>query len=355
MQQEQIHIEINGLEAQDLYSDLQFLEVEMDEELSGLFQMRLTIAKDQEGLWRHLDDPRLSAWNKIKIDAGFADGFEPVLSGYITHLRPRFESELGACYLEIWGMDRGVVMDREEKILDWPNQKDSDIANELFRLHGFTPKVKDSKIIHDEAKSTIIQRETDMHFLKRLAARNGYECYVDGDNGYFQPPKLNDPPQPVLAVHFGVETNVLDFALEVNALNPTHVGMHQIDRFEKEITSVAIDSGTQKTLGGAGAAALLRAGIKPAKTFIGMNAVTGQPEMDALCREVYHRADWFVTGSGELNGNNYGHVLKPHGTVTIKGVGETYSGLYRVNHVTHRFTGDGYTQRFQVKRNALSP
>ena len=39
--------------------------------------------------------------------------------------------------------------------------------------------------------------------------------------------------------------------------------------------------------------------------------------------------------------------------MTIKGVGETYSGIYYVTHVTHVFTADGYTQRFSVKRNAL--
>jgi hypothetical protein len=48
-------------------------------------------------------------------------------------------------------------------------------------------------------------------------------------------------------------------------------------------------------------------------------------------------------------------VLKPRGTVTIKGVGETYSGVYYVAHVTHSFAADGYTQSFRVKRNGLMP
>ena len=40
---------------------------------------------------------------------------------------------------------------------------------------------------------------------------------------------------------------------------------------------------------------------------------------------------------------------------TIKGIGETHSGLYYVTHVTHIFTADGYLQRFRVKRNGLLP
>ena len=63
-----------------------------------------------------------------------------------------------------------------------------------------------------------------MQFLKRLAQRNGFECYVEGKTGFFRAPRLRDTPQPVLAVQFGEgETNVNRFSLEVNALTPTRV------------------------------------------------------------------------------------------------------------------------------------
>jgi hypothetical protein len=86
-----------------------------------------------------------------------------------------------------------------------------------------------------------------------------------------------------------------------------------------------------------------------------MNTATGKVEMDTLCRELFHQAEWFVTAEGEIDGKRYSHVLKPHGTVTIKGVGETYSGVYYVMHVTHSFTPKGYIQLFRAKRNALMP
>jgi carotenoid cleavage dioxygenase-like enzyme len=41
--------------------------------------------------------------------------------------------------------------------------------------------------------------------------------------------------------------------------------------------------------------------------------------------------------------------------VTVKGVGATHSGVYQVSHVAHVFDGDGYVQRFQVRRNGLRP
>ena len=77
--------------------------------------------------------------------------------------------------------------------------------------------------------------------------------------------------------------------------------------------------------------------------------------MSALWQGLYHRGDWFVQGTGEIASNDYGHVLRPLRTVTIKGIGETYSGVYYVSHVTHSFTSEGYNQYFQVKRNGIYP
>ena len=111
-----------------------------------------------------------------------------------------------------------LLMDRVDVLQDWPGKKDSDIADKIFTTYGLTAKVEDTTLVHDDQVSTIIQRETDIQFLKRLALRNGYECFVDGDTGYFRPPQVADTPQPVLAVQFGDETNVNRFQLEVNAL-----------------------------------------------------------------------------------------------------------------------------------------
>ena len=77
--------------------------------------------------------------------------------------------------------------------------------------------------------------------------------------------------------------------------------------------------------------------------------------MAALCQGLVDEGAWFVTAEGEIAGNQYGHILRPRGTVTIKGVGATYSGVYYVTHVTHTWTSDGHTQFFRAKRNALMP
>lgn len=354
MESETFIITIDGDEVSDLYEDLISLEVELDDELAAMFRLAVGIALEPDGSWTYLDDARFRVWKPVTIEVGLGGGIEELISGYITHVKPSFDPELTRCILEIWGMDGSVLMDREEKLKDWPNKKDSDIAAEIFSLYGLTPETEDTGVTHDEAIATIIQRETDIQFLRRLALRNGFECYVEGAGGYFRPPRLDAPPQPVLAVHFGDETNVRRFALEVDALTPANVAMFQVDRASKEVLDVTAETSQQPALGET-AAGWLAAGMNPASVIVGGVVATGQPEMAALCQGLYEQGTWFVTGEGEIAANDYGHVLKARRTVTIKGIGETYSGVYYVTHVTHRLTPDGYTQHFQAKRNGLLP
>ncbi|MBV7328176.1 hypothetical protein KFU94_07925 [Chloroflexi bacterium TSY] len=355
MVSESIIIEIESKEVRELYADLLSLEVELDDRLAGMFRLQIAISLQSDGTWTYLDDDRFMVWRQVTIAAGFESGAEEIMVGYITHLKPNFDPDLSQCTLEIWGMDGSVLMDRVEKLKDWPDKKDSDIAAEIFGLYGFSTEVEDTEVIHEETVSTIIQRETDMQFLKRLALRNGFECFVQGNTGYFRAPRVDETPQPVLAAHFGAETNLNAISLEVNALTPTQVAMFQVDRLNKEVLEATAVSSQQTALGKDDGLSLLVAGMDPSQLTLSMNAATGNLEMNALCQGLFHEAEWFVTGEGEIIGNQYEHVLQPRGTVTIKGIAEAYSGVYYVSHVTHSFTPDGYTQTFRVKRNGLNP
>jgi hypothetical protein len=355
MEFEFLYIEIDGQEIDDIYPHLISLEVELDDQLVGMFRMRLPLVLNADGTWTHLDDERFSIWKPVFISAGFEDGMEDLITGYITHVRPFFDSELPQCFMEIWGMDESVLMDRVEILKTWPNQKDSDIAADIFNSYGFSPQIEDTSVVYEEAVSTIVQRETDMQFLNRLALRNGYECFVENSTACFRPPLVDEAPQPLLACQFGEETNVDNVSIEVNALTPTRVNMFQMDHVNKEIIDTAVESSLQTQLGANTADSYLPSGVEQAQVFINLNAATGAPEMEGLCHSYYHAAEWFVFVKGDIRGNVYGHVLKPRGTVTIKGIGETHSGIYYVSHVTHFFSGNGYKQVFKAKRNGLMP
>ena len=354
MQNDHLLIEIDGAEASDLKGDLIGLDIELDDELAGMFRMSVALRLDADGSWTHLDDERFALWRKVVVTAGLADDTRKLLTAYITHIRPEFGPGLEQCRLEVWGMDASVLMDRKDVLRTWPNMKDSDIAALVLQQAGLTPQVTDTAVVHHEEVSTIVQRETDIQFLRRLALRNGYECFVDGDTGYFRPPDLGDPVQDPLHVHAGTRTNVDRFSLEVDALVPADVSMSALDHATGGPLEATSAPGHEPALGARRPADLLPMGMMPGQVRVARAVATGGPEMAAICQSLHDRGEWFVSGEGEVAANRYGSVLLPRRTVVVKGVGEIHSGAYYVTHVTHRFREDGYTQHFRVRRNALT-
>lgn len=347
-------IEIEGQEIPDIYEDIVHLEVESAPEMANLFRMRLLLRQQEDGTWSHLDDERFKVWNQLTIRAGFeGSDVEELFFGYITNQKPFFDPDPSECWIEIWGMDSSVLMDRQIVTKEWASRKDSDIAGEIFRKYNLTPRVEDTGIVHDEEVSTILQRETDIQFLRRLAARNAFDCYIEGQNGYFGPAGMDEEIQPLLAVHCREETNVTYFSINTDALLPVNVKMAQIDRLNKEIHSVTVTESPRAALGRDQAPGLLKSGMDPGLYLATLQTATGNAEMLALCEGTYTRAENFVSGEGEISGFNYGYILHNRKLVTIKGLGETYSGIYYVTHVTHTFTPEGYSQHFKVARNAL--
>ncbi|MEU0405809.1 contractile injection system protein, VgrG/Pvc8 family, partial [Streptomyces sp. NPDC006197] len=295
MKYDHLRIEFSGTEVPELYHDLLSLEVELDDELAGMCRITLALLPGADGSWPYLDDKRFAAWQRLSVIAGFEDDARQLLTGYVTHLRPAFGLGAGQSQLEIWAMDASVLLDRVDRVKAWPNKKDSDIAAEIFQEHGLTPEVADTELVHDERMSTIVQRETDAQLLRRLALRNGFECFVDGDTGHFRLPAADADPQPVLAVQFGDETNVDWFRLEVNALAPAKVSLTQIDHVSGQVLEAQAGIGRQPALGADPAGALQAPG-EPAMVRVARTVTTGAAEMSTVCQGHFDRGQWFVTG-----------------------------------------------------------
>ncbi len=352
---EHVSIEIDGEEAADLYSAINVVTVELDDEMAAMFRIELSMKLLADGTWTTVDDERFSPWREFKIHAGFDGGTEQLIRGYLTHVRPLFDNDIARCRIELWGMDATALMDREQKLRHWPDKKDSDIAQEIFGEYGLAVEAQDTTIVHDEKLSTILQRETDIQLLRRLAFRNGFECYVEDETGYFGPAGFDADPQPAVAIHFGPESNLGWFRVEVDALAETQIGMFQLDRVEKEVLTSQVATSLQPAFGAKSGIDLVPPGLSTPQAYVDLTGTTGLTEMDTLCQSVFERGAWFVTGEGLIAANRYGAVLRPRKPVLIKGIGETHSGNYYVTHVTHSITVDGYSQQFRVKRNGLTP
>jgi hypothetical protein len=355
-------ISVDGEVALDFLTSLVEMEVEEDHRMAATARVKLC-TRLEDGDWRFLDDDRVKLWKPLSISVIIDTEETKLFDGFITQIKPSFVTDENGCVVEIMGMDTTSVMGLEEKQKNWPDgETDSSIASTVFKSYQLSADVgdtiEDTLVKHEEKISTVIQRETDIHFLKRLARRNGFECFVKDGKGFFRKPPLDDEdPQPILSAHFGAETNLISFNARLNALRPAKVEMHQIDIVEKQVMDALVEVGAQRQLGSEAAISVTPPNISspPASSrlFVKHAVATSQPEMQNLCQALFDEAEWLIEGGGEINTVVYGNVLETRRLVPIKGVGEVFSGLYYVTNVKHKFSGvSSYTQQFTARRNA---
>ena len=196
-------------------------------------------------------------FSKIKISASF-EGLENehLIEGYVTRIDFHIDKEERKSHVDINGMDATLLMNLEEQIVSWVDKSDSQIANDIFSKYGFEVDVEDT--IHPplEEGYTVIQRESDIEFLKRLAGRNdGFECFVDKEFqsnktvGHFKKMKLDTRPQKDLAAHFGTNSTMSSIDFSVDGLRPIVVEMSQKDALDKEVKEVKIEESRLLKLG----------------------------------------------------------------------------------------------------------
>jgi hypothetical protein len=327
------------------------LEVEEHHDLASVFRAKLAIVREEDGLWTFLDQDTATPWAKVEIKMNVGDREEDLIFGYVTQIRVHIDPAEGSSFLELVGMDTSCLMSAEEIIKDWPEKRDSAIAVDIFNKYRLDFEVEDTEVDHKEQMSTIIQRESDIQFLKRLARRNGCECIIQGKKAIFGKPDLAKIPLPALAAHFGKETNLTSFDANWNALRPTTVECQQIDTSTKEVQIITQEESGQKRLGKDGPVAPPLPEGKP-RMFVRHHVLTGNPEGLKLVGAIGDEAAWFIEVRGEVDSVQYGDVLRVRRKVPIKGVGELLSGMYYLTSVKHLYNVDRYIQNFTARRNA---
>lgn len=355
MIRELVALEVNGKRHDELRADITEIEVEECVDAADVFRVRMSVRGD--GVWRNLDNGSLALWDRLVIRAGYADNQDDLIDGYITHLDISLSgSGAKESYLDVSGMDTSAVMDLEDRQRAWPNKRDSEIAQAIFSDHKLSWEVEDTELVHDANHATILQSESDIRFLQRLAARNGFECFVKGNRGFFRSANLEQPPQKPLQFAGASITagaaNLIALQLAIDGTPPTRLAIQRVDPFEKVVDQDRLDELAERSLGKRTLEAL-RTGVRPGTLVVRGEPVIAKQELRARLRAGYQAASGFVVASGEVDGRSYGAVLRAKRLVTIKSASATHSGNYYVTRVRHTLTADTYVQSFEARRNAI--
>lgn len=367
------------------YADVLELTIDEHAAAAATLKLRLATTRDAEGTWTYLDDERLALFAPVSAKVGFLegeglagalgglsgaggnDGLVPVFNGYVTALDLNLGSQPGQTHLDVVAIDASVLLGLEEKIATWTDLSDAEIIEQIVGDYGFQTEVDPTQTVHQENDTVVVQRGTDLQFVRVLARRNGLEFAfeTDLDSGdviaLCRRPQLDGSPQPDLAIQFGEDSNLASFGVRVSGRQPLAVKVAQTDLRAKSVNSAQVTAVGLTLLGAEDLDAL--AGSRMDKFASPDDAraqllLLGQPtsdptELQTLAQAVRDEAGWFITATGEINSEAYGAVLRSRRTVLVKGAGDQYSGTYYVTRVRHALRSDGsYRQMFQARRNA---
>jgi phage protein D len=339
-------------------SALREIEVATSTEQACTFTLRFDLSQTALGDWDVLQFDIFRPLVPIQIRVQFGLGIsEALINGYVRAARLQNRNEPGRSTLEVTGMDATAsLMHLMVQPFPWPNVPDSVIAATIFGKYLIAPLVLPTPSARTILQVTTIQRVSDIRFLKQLARRYGYECFVQPDpligvdTGHFHPPQIIAPPQGVLSVNFGASTNLDNFDVRYDMLQPTSA------------LALALDPTTKAPVPGIGVAALeppmgleptlMRVIPPPIARPTGTDAANAA-ELMATAQSIANRSSRALHGSGEVDGLKFERVLRPGQPVLVRGAGREHSGLYYVTQVTHTISADKYVQRFEAWRNAV--
>jgi phage protein D len=347
----------------DFYTKLATLEVEENADLPGALQMRIPVTTGDAGDLTMVGNDRFKPFANVTVvvtpDGG---GAQCLFDGYLLSYKLHLETGAVASTLDMWGQDASWLMNLEERVREWSDVTDGDVANAIFGDYGVTPddqNTSDDSPMHTEDGHTLMQRASDIVFLRRLAHANGKLCRVacrdtpGARYGTFARPKLDGDPDVTISMADPTNPGIdaLDVAYDVT--RPTTVKARQAlfdDSSEDGAGVEETDSGlapldarTPADFAGRPMTALLTAPVDSAD------------ELSFRAKAMLADAAWFVRCEGEADAGKLGTVLRVGMIAEVDGIGALHSGKYLVWSVRHTITGVSHTMKFVFVRNAVGP
>lgn len=337
---------------------LREIEVETAVGQAAIFRLHFDLSRNSFGDYDALALDIFRPLVPIRISVSVGLGLPHVLvNGYVKDARLGAQNEPGASTLEVVGLDAlGTLMAHIQQPFTWPNVPDSVVAAVIFGRYALVPVVVPTPPVRTMLDTTTTQRVNDAQYLQQLAARHSYELYVQPDPvagldmGHFHPPQIALPPQGVLSIDFGTQTNLTSFSVSNDMLRPTSVAAVSSDPRTRAPVPALAPASTDVPMGLE--PTLARIVPPPIERPAGTDAASpAEMQAQALARATDTSRS--VRASGEVDGLKYTRPLLAGLPVLVRGAGRQMSGSYYVTNVTHRISRDGYTQQFSAWRNAV--
>jgi len=331
-----------------------------DQEFDG-FKLSFSLGKETILDYGLLLSGRLDPPSRVIIMVSIGVLPQVLIDGIITNHQIAPSNRPGESTLTVFGKDISLKLSLEEKNATFPNQPDSVIVTRLIADYptlGLLPRVTPTTDVPIQVDRIPSQQGNDLDFIRELARRNGFVFYIEPtvipgvNDAYWGLDNRLGLPQPALTMNMGADTNVdQPMSFSFDALGPAEPQVTILEPFTKRPISIPLPSGLHPPLARQPASSL--------RKTLPRNTANLNPLQAALrgLSSASQSSD-AVTATGEVDAVRYGRALRSRRLVGVRGVGQSYDGLYYVQEVTHRIKRGEYKQSFSLRREgrgALTP
>jgi phage protein D len=355
-----LSVRFNGVEKPELYKCAETFRVTEEIGHGSTVHLVVMLCRKDDGSWPHLDEAEMGPWQRVTVTVTVGKHKDVLMDGYISHIQVEQTPQTATLRATFTVVDVSYVMGLKTRCKVWPaGQTYEDIAkaiitNDPYKLQAVI-ETNPPQAGSDEPRS-VVQRSSDLQFLRELARRRGYEFYVMGATAYFRKPVLQGTPQKAIASNFGERTNCEDLHIFVDGTAPMRAVAARIDPYSGESVAVAIDAKTDCGLTAMGTTDVSASRddsspIPPTTLVVRRPPAMSEAELKAYLCGLIIRTSFFVKATGTLNALRYGAILRTRKTVKIFGYGKIYTGTYYVRRVVHTLTPKTYHMEFEAYRN----
>lgn len=344
------------------YNAISALHIEELADRPGTLLLRLPLSQTSEGDLEFVGDGTFEPFTPISFVAVGGDS-QPqcIFDGYILSWKVHLDRTVTSSTIDIWAQDATWLMTTTDNVVEWSGLTDGEVANSIFSSYGFTPadgNTDNDSPAHTDDGHTLLQRGTDLQFLRGLARRGGKLFRVACTDtpgqrtGYFVSPSVDATPSTTLSMVDPDAWNVdtLDFSWD--ALRPTQVAGGQVDLTQSPgspVNQTATDSGLDPM------DARDYAGYLGQTTSMLLSAAADVPDLTQRTTAVLADSGFFATCTGQTTTDRLGTILRVGDVVTVEGAGSLHSGNWLVWEMRSEFTMQAYTMKFSLTRNAVGP
>lgn len=329
--------------AADLTEQVTSLTVETDLDMAGTFTLVLRNADNVL-----LDSALLDIGKIVEIHLGYGHDMQPAFLGEVASVEPTFPND-GPPTIQVTGYDKSYRLRRNQpKATTYSKQTTPTvIAARVAVENGLIPVVDPTGPLMDDTTQT----DSDFTFLKSLAEKYYFDVFVEWDRLHFQFPR---PQTAAHVLEWG--RNLSSFAARISGAGLA--GLQVVRSYNQELAQsiyaaavagdVRPNSDLLERLGSSALdllTSLVREGIRDDKVSNPFSAMQIATAMLADLLEGMYEGQGSCVGLPGLSAGQY---------VEIRGVGNRFSGTYRVRKVTHRIDTNGFHTDFSITQRGHS-